>query len=60
MYGTARKLARLVYRMLKHGTEYVAKGAEAYAAKMRERAERALRRKARLMGYDVVPLASSA
>lgn len=53
--ATARKLACLVYRLLKHGVEYVRQSMEEYAAKMRDQAERSLRRKATLLGYDLVP-----
>jgi transposase len=53
--ATAHKLALLVYRLLKHGMEYVRQSLEEYEAKMRTQAERSLRRKAALLGYDVVP-----
>jgi transposase len=52
--ATAHKLARLVYRMLKHGKEYVVRGMAEYAAKMREQQERSLRKKARSMGFELV------
>ena len=44
--ATAHKLARLVYRMLKYGTEYVARSLADYEAQVREKLERSLRRKA--------------
>jgi hypothetical protein len=53
--ATAHKLALLVYRLLKNGVEYVRQSVEEYAAKMRDQAERSLRRKAALLGFDVVP-----
>ncbi len=53
--ATAHKLARLVYRMLKYGKDYVQQGMDEYAAKIREQAERALRRKAAALGFDLVP-----
>jgi transposase len=53
--ATAHKLARLVYRMLKYGRDYVKQGLDAYAAKMQEQAHRALQRKAAAMGYQLVP-----
>jgi transposase len=53
--ATAHKLARLVYRMLKYGKEYVKQGMEAYEAKMRDQAQRVLRRKAAELGFDLVP-----
>lgn len=52
--ATAHKLARLVYRMLKYGTEYVVKGMADYERKVREQQERSLRKKARLLGYELV------
>ena len=53
--ATAHKLSRLVYRMLKFGTEYVAQSLSEYEAKVREKLERSLRRKAQALGYDLVP-----
>jgi len=51
--ATAHKLARLVYRMLKYGKEYVAKGMAEYEAKLKEQAERALKRKGKGVGLRV-------
>ena len=56
--ATAHKLARLVYRMLKHGAEYVSEGLAAYEAKMKAQAERWLRKKAGAMGYELVARAT--
>ncbi len=53
--ATARKLAVLVYRLLKYGVEYVRQSMDEYAAKVHAQAERSLRRKAALLGYDLVP-----
>jgi transposase len=58
--ATAHKLALLVYRMLKHGVEYVRQSMEEYEAQMRAQAERSLRRKAAQLGYDVVPKQAAA
>lgn len=52
--ATAHKLARYVYAMLKHGQAYVSQGLEQYEAAMHERIERALRRKAHALGYELV------
>ena len=52
--ATAHKLSRLVYRMLKHGTEYVTQSLAEYEAQIREKLERSLRRKAHALGYDLV------
>ena len=53
--ATAHKLARYVYAMLKHGQAYVSQSLEQYEAATQERLERALRKKARALGYDLVP-----
>jgi transposase len=53
--ATAHKLARLVYRMLKYGRDYVKHGADEYAAKMRADAERSLRKKAAALGFELTP-----
>lgn len=53
--ATAHKLARYVYALLKHGQAYVSQSLEQYEAAMHERLERALRKKARALGYDLVP-----
>src|SRR5208337_2060126 len=53
--ATAHKLARYVYAMLKHGEAYVSQSLEEYEAATQERIERTLRKKARALGYDLVP-----
>jgi transposase len=58
--ATANKLARLVYRMLKYGTEYVKKSMVEYEQKVRAQVERSLRRKAAALGYVLVPKTSPA
>jgi hypothetical protein len=52
--ATAHKLARIVYLALKHGLTYVRRSQEEYEAQMREKQIKALRRKARRLGLDVV------
>jgi hypothetical protein len=54
--ATAHKLACLVYRMLKYGQEYVARGMEEYQAKVEANMLRALKRKAAAMGFQLTPL----
>jgi transposase len=54
--ATAYKLARLIWRMLKHGTDYVLQGMAKYEAHFRERTVQALQRKAKTFGYQLVPL----
>ena len=51
--ATAHKLARIVYAMLRDGTQYVEKGMEYYESRYRERAIANLRRNARRLGYEV-------
>jgi len=53
--ATAHKLAVLVYRMLKFGTEYVKRSMAEYEVKLRAQVERQLRAKATRMGFDLVP-----
>ena len=57
--ATARKLAVLIYRLLKYGLEYVRQSLDEYEAKMREQTERSLRRKAALLGYELAPKAAA-
>ena len=54
MTATAHKLARIVYLALKHGMTYVRQGQEEYEAQMKEKQIKALRRKARQLGLEVV------
>ena len=56
--ATAHKLARLVYSLLKHGTEYVAQELAAYEAKYRERKLQGITRQARELGFSLVPVAA--
>ncbi len=51
--ATAHKLACLVYRMLKCGTEYVKQAMEEYEQKVRRQMERPLQRKAAALGYQL-------
>jgi hypothetical protein len=52
--AAAHKLARLVYSLLKHGDEYVARSVEEGEREYRERQLRGLQRKARELGFDLV------
>src|SRR5437764_4844486 len=56
--ATAHKLARIVYLALKHGMTYVRRGQEEYEAQMKEKHLKALRRKARQLGLEVVEKAA--
>jgi hypothetical protein len=57
--AAAHKLARLVYSLLKYGTDYVAQGMEEYEAKYRERKLQALTRQAGALGFQLVPAAAA-
>ena len=52
--ATAHKLARIVYLALKHGMTYVRQSQEDYEAQMKEKQIKALMRKARQLGLEVV------
>jgi transposase len=57
--ATAHKLACLVYRMLKHGREYVKQSMEEYELKVKQQLQRSLRRKAAALGFDLVAHAAA-
>lgn len=56
--ATAHKLARLIYALLKHGTAYLPESPAAAEARQLARQEAQLRRRARLLGFDLVPQAT--
>ena len=60
MTATAHKLARIVYLALKHGMTYVRQSQEEYEAQMKEKQIKALRRKARQLGLEVIEKTSGA
>ncbi|MFC1602920.1 IS110 family transposase [Pseudomonadota bacterium] len=51
--ATAHKLARLIYNMLKHGTEYVDQGQDYYEQKYHERVVNNLRKRAAQFGFEL-------
>ena len=53
----ARKLAIIIYRMLRDGQPYVDRGAEYYDARYRERVIKNLQRKAASLGLQVTSAA---
>jgi len=53
--ATAHKLARLVYRLLRHGLTYTARGMEEYEKSYRTHRTRSLIRQAKEMGFQLVP-----
>src|SRR4051812_4287108 len=52
--ATAHKLARIVYLALKHGLPYVRKSQQEYEAQMKEKQIKALKRKARQLGLELI------
>jgi len=56
----AAKLARLVYRMLKYGQEYVDKGKAQYEEKYRQQKIKLIAKQAAQQGFALVPLANPA
>lgn len=56
VFATARKLAQLVYRMIRYGQAYVDEGANAYEARCTQRRLRSYARALKDMGYKVEPL----
>ena len=53
--ATARKLAERVYRLLKHGTDYVCQGADTYETAYRAKLIKGLSRRAAEMGFRLEP-----
>src|SRR4029077_19217668 len=56
----AAKLARLVYRMLRYGMQFVDKGAEFYEAQHRKQQVIHLKRKAAQLGFEIIEVADAA
>jgi transposase len=56
--ATAHKLARIFYRLIKHGELYVRQGIDAYERKFQERKLYALKKAAKTMGLQLVPAQS--
>jgi transposase len=53
--ATAHKLARLIYRLLKHGELYVRQGLEEYEEKHRQRVLKHLHKTAQNLGFQLTP-----
>ena len=56
VFATARKLATLIYRLLRWGQPYVDEGAEAYEARYRQQRVKSLTAKAKALGYQLAPI----
>ncbi len=52
--ATAHKLARLIYRTLKYGQDYVDVGSDSYEAKYQAAVVKSLQKRARSLGYQLV------
>ena len=52
--ATAHKLARIIYRLIKHGETYVRQGLEDYEKKFKERKLHALQKTAKAMGFELI------
>ena len=55
----AHKLARLVYRLLRYGHEYVDKGTAHYEEKLKELKVRSLKKHAQLLGFHIIECATT-
>jgi Transposase IS116/IS110/IS902 family./Transposase. len=58
--ATAHKMARLIYAMLSHGTDYIDAGQEYYEERYRSRVVQNLKRKARELGFELVTIQGTA
>lgn len=54
----AHKLARLVYRMLKFGADYVDKGMEAYESRDRQQQTKWLTKQAAVLNLQLIPVST--
>jgi transposase len=54
--ATAHKLARIIYRLVKHGETYVRQGLEDYEKKFQVRKVNALKKTAKIMGFELVQI----
>lgn len=55
VFATARKLATLIYRLLRWGQRYVDEGAEAYENRYRQQRIKSLTARANQLGYQLTP-----
>jgi len=60
VFATARKLATLIYRLLRWGQPYADEGAEAYEKRYQETRIKCLATKAKELGYQLTPQTSAA
>ncbi len=57
--ATAHRLARIFYTVMRYGVAYQKRGEEEFVAEHRHRMEKNLRRRAKEMGYELVPIPST-
>ena len=60
VFATARKLATLIYRLLRWGQPYVDEGAQAYETRYRQQRIGRLAATAKALGYQLAPMLESA
>lgn len=60
IFATARKLAHLIFRMLRYGQDYFDEGAAAYEARFHQQRLRHLALTAQQLGYKLVPALDAA
>lgn len=58
--ATARKLAEIIYSMLTNGTSYQEPGADVYEQRYRKRVLKNMEKRAKTLGFQLVPLETSA
>jgi transposase len=58
VFAMARRLATLIYRMLRYGEDYVDQGVEAYEERFKKRRVQNLRSSAAQLGFELKPLAA--
>ena len=56
VFATARKLAQLIYRLVRYGQPYVDTGIEAYEARFNQRRLKSYTKALNAMGYNVEPV----
>ncbi len=56
VFATARKLATLIFRMMRFGQDYVDIGEEAYENQFKQRRLEGLKKSVASMGYAIVPI----
>jgi transposase len=56
VFAMARKLAVLIYRMLRYGQDYIDEGLAAYEERFKQRRLQNIRNTARQMGYQITPI----